>query len=261
MAVRSEPSAGRRKRELDPHAGASVAGDAPAPRQHFDDVQPEAAAGLQVRRSALDRPVGPAIVHLEDQDVGADGRAHADDTTHAAVAPLRRAEAARRRAVAAREAAEQATTEYARPGLQRVADLRADLAVSREGSRAPWTIGPPEGDVRSVETVWLDVERRMRRGERFRDVEDIIDASDLSPEEKSALWLLAWSYVHPRAQRREASAHLAHLTVAPPPPPSRSGRHLRIAGKRLRATAPDARPRPGANRGACPLPQREYRGW
>ena len=71
--------------------------------------------------------------------------------------------------------------------------------------------------MRRLETVWLDVERRMRRGERFGDVEDIIDASDLSPEEKSAVWLLAWSYVHPRAQRREANAHLAHLTAARPP--------------------------------------------
>ena len=90
--------------------------------------------------------------------------------------------------------------------------------------------------MRTVETLWLDVERRMRRGERFRDVEDIIDASDLSPEEKSALWLLGWSYVHPRAQRREANAHLAHLTAATPPRTARSGRHLRVAGERLPAT-------------------------
>jgi len=34
-----------------------------------------------------------------------------------------------------------------------------------------------------------EVEQRMRRGERFTDVEDVIDASDLPADEKSALWL------------------------------------------------------------------------
>ena len=82
----------------------------------------------------------------------------------------------------------------------------------------------------SIETMRLDVERRMRRGERFTDVEDVIDASDLATDEKSALWLLAWSYVHPRAQRREASAHLDHLTAATSPPATNRKRHLRIAG-------------------------------
>jgi hypothetical protein len=84
--------------------------------------------------------------------------------------------------------------------------------------------------MRLIETMRLDVERRMKRGERFIDVEDVINASDLSADEKSALWLLAWSYVHPRAQRREANAHLVRLTAATPPPAVRSGRHLRVAG-------------------------------
>ena len=65
--------------------------------------------------------------------------------------------------------------------------------------------------MRSLEATWLDVERRMRRGERFTEVEDAIDASDLEDDEKAALWLLGWSYVHPRAQRREALAHLEDL--------------------------------------------------
>jgi hypothetical protein len=77
-----------------------------------------------------------------------------------------------------------------------------------------------------VEEMRLDVERRMRRGERFTDVENVINSSDLSSDEKSALWLLAWSYVHPRAQRREANAHLRRMMAATPP---RSQRHLRIA--------------------------------
>jgi hypothetical protein len=84
--------------------------------------------------------------------------------------------------------------------------------------------------MRYIETMRLDVERRMRRGERFTDVEDVISASDLSADEKSALWLLGWSYVHPRAQRREATAHLDHLSAATPPPAVNRPRHLRVAG-------------------------------
>jgi hypothetical protein len=82
----------------------------------------------------------------------------------------------------------------------------------------------------SVERVRMEVERRMRRGERFVDVESVIEASDLSADEKSALWLLGWSYVHPRVQRREANAHLTHLTAATPPRSPGSRRHLRVAG-------------------------------
>ena len=82
----------------------------------------------------------------------------------------------------------------------------------------------------TVEAVRLEVERRMRRGERFTDVEEVINASDLSTDEKSALWLLGWSYVHPMAQRREANAHLTSLTAATPPQTIRSRRHLRVAG-------------------------------
>ena len=83
--------------------------------------------------------------------------------------------------------------------------------------------------MRYIETMRLDVERRMRRGERFTDVEDVINASDLPGDEKSALWLLGWSYVHPRAQRREAIAHLDHLSAATPPPAVDRPRHLRLA--------------------------------
>jgi hypothetical protein len=73
-----------------------------------------------------------------------------------------------------------------------------------------------------------EVERRMLRGERFTDVEEAIDSSDFSADEKAALWLLGWSYVHPRAQRREANAHLAALTRAKRPQITGSGRRLRI---------------------------------
>jgi hypothetical protein len=62
-----------------------------------------------------------------------------------------------------------------------------------------------------IEAMQIDVERRMRRGERFSDVEDLINRSELSSDEKSALWLLAWSYLDRRVQRREAHAHLHDL--------------------------------------------------
>ena len=80
----------------------------------------------------------------------------------------------------------------------------------------------------TVEAMRLQVVGQMQRGERFSDVEDFIDASDLPAEEKSALWLLAWSYVHPRAQRREANAHLTRLTATTPPPPVNHPRRLRV---------------------------------
>ena len=83
--------------------------------------------------------------------------------------------------------------------------------------------------MRPIETMRLEVERRMRRGERFADVEDAIDASGLHDEEKAALWLLGWSYVHPLAQRREAVAHLEHVIAAAPDAPTDRPRHQRIA--------------------------------
>jgi hypothetical protein len=82
----------------------------------------------------------------------------------------------------------------------------------------------------TLDTVRMDVERRMRHGERFADVEDVINASDLSSDEKHALWLLGWSYVHPRAQRRVANGHLMRLTAATPPHMNGSGRFRRVAG-------------------------------
>lgn len=67
----------------------------------------------------------------------------------------------------------------------------------------------------------------MLRGERFTDVEDAINSSDFSDDEKAALWLFGWSYVHPRAQRREANAHLTALVAAMPPRTMSSRRRLR----------------------------------
>jgi hypothetical protein len=56
----------------------------------------------------------------------------ANENTNTAVAARRRADDARRRALAAREAAERATTEYARRAHHRVADLHTELAISHE---------------------------------------------------------------------------------------------------------------------------------
>jgi hypothetical protein len=85
-----------------------------------------------------------------------------------------------------------------------------------------------DATVRPIEAMRQDVERRMLRGERFTDVEDGINSSGFSADEKAALWLFAWSYVHPRAQRREANAHLAALAAATPPPTVSSRRPLRL---------------------------------
>ena len=79
-----------------------------------------------------------------------------------------------------------------------------------------------------IEAMRQGVERRMLRGERFTDVEEAINSSDFSTDEKAALWLLGWSYVDPRAQRREANAHLAALARAKPPPIVGCGQRLRI---------------------------------
>jgi len=62
-----------------------------------------------------------------------------------------------------------------------------------------------------LDAMQWEVERRMLRGDRFADVEDLINASALSSDEKSALWLLGWSYLDRRAQRREARAHLQQI--------------------------------------------------
>jgi hypothetical protein len=56
-----------------------------------------------------------------------------EDARHdAASAAQARADNARERALAARRAAEHATTEYARRSNHRIADLHSDLAVSHE---------------------------------------------------------------------------------------------------------------------------------
>jgi hypothetical protein len=54
------------------------------------------------------------------------------------------------------------------------------------------------------------VAERIRRGERFGAVEDAIDdATDLSTDQKAALWLFAFSLRERDEQQLDALAHLA----------------------------------------------------
>ncbi len=48
------------------------------------------------------------------------------------------------------------------------------------------------------------VEAMMEQGTTFSDVEDVIDASELSTVHKAALWLLAWSLRDVDEQRQDA---------------------------------------------------------
>jgi len=53
------------------------------------------------------------------------------------------------------------------------------------------------------------VEAMMEQDASFSDVEDVIDASELSTVQKAALWLLAWSLRDVEQQRQDARLTLA----------------------------------------------------
>jgi hypothetical protein len=56
------------------------------------------------------------------------------------------------------------------------------------------------------------VAERIERGESFGSVEaDIDDVTDLSQDQKAALWLFAFSLRDPFEQRLDARAHLASV--------------------------------------------------
>jgi hypothetical protein len=78
-----------------------------------------------------------------------------------------------------------------------------------------------------------EVTFRMRRGDTFASVEaEVIDPSGLSEDEKAALWLYGWSFVHWRRQRREAMAHIEVLAARQSPVPvARTA--LRLVGPSL----------------------------
>jgi hypothetical protein len=59
-----------------------------------------------------------------------------------------------------------------------------------------------------------EIDARMHQGASFSSIEDdVIDASNLSDDQKSALWLYGWSFVALDDQRREAHAHIAQLAA------------------------------------------------
>ena len=47
----------------------------------------------------------------------------------------------------------------------------------------------------------------------FGEVEDAINATALAWDEKTALWMLAWSMLGPQAQRQVAEARLALVSA------------------------------------------------
>jgi hypothetical protein len=81
----------------------------------------------------------------------------------------------------------------------------------------------------TLKQVQGDVAVRMRRGDTFGSVEaEVIDPSGLSDDEKAALWLYGWSFVHWRRQRAEAMAHIDALAGTQLPQRVRRT-HLRLA--------------------------------
>ena len=58
------------------------------------------------------------------------------------------------------------------------------------------------------------VERMVRGGNAFEEIEDYIDATSFPGIQKAALWLLAWSYQDRRVQRRVAKEALSFAVTA-----------------------------------------------
>ena len=57
---------------------------------------------------------------------------------------------------------------------------------------------------------WRDeVTGRMEAGQPFDEVEHVIELSDVTEDQKAALWLMAFAMRDRREQERDARAHLA----------------------------------------------------
>ena len=67
----------------------------------------------------------------------------------------------------------------------------------------------PRTDSTPFDRHLRDVEGMIEAGNSFWEVEDAIDSTRLSDNQKAALWLLAWSALGPRAQERVARVSLA----------------------------------------------------
>ena len=62
-------------------------------------------------------------------------------------------------------------------------------------------------------SLLVEIRRRMRRGDSIDDVDlELIERTGLSPDQKAALWLYAWSFVPRRQQRTSAELHLRLVT-------------------------------------------------
>ena len=70
-------------------------------------------------------------------------------------------------------------------------------------------------ELEPIAARWEEVERRMSAGDSFSSVEDMIDETQLTEEEKAALWLFAWSMRDKRTQQRETRGLLAYLSGVP----------------------------------------------
>jgi hypothetical protein len=80
------------------------------------------------------------------------------------------------------------------------------------------TTAGPLGAGPFVASYGRAVTERIRAGEPFGDVEDAIDRStDLTMDQQSALWLLAFSLRDHGEQLRDAWAHLAAVQRGPTP--------------------------------------------
>jgi hypothetical protein len=63
--------------------------------------------------------------------------------------------------------------------------------------------------VASVFRLQERVATMMHGGDSLNRVErEVIEPSDLKPDQKAALWLYAWSFMEGREQREEASRYL-----------------------------------------------------
>jgi hypothetical protein len=58
------------------------------------------------------------------------------------------------------------------------------------------------------------LERMIRDGNAFEEIEDYINATSFPEVQKAALWLLAWSHQDQRVQRRVAKEALSYADTA-----------------------------------------------
>jgi hypothetical protein len=65
-----------------------------------------------------------------------------------------------------------------------------------------------------IDQYLRELEKRLRMGEVFVEIEDWVEELDATEEVKAALWLLAWADQERFVQRRVASEALVQLARA-----------------------------------------------